>query len=439
MSAFEPRIPRHLAVQLGEEAVAISKAGRYVGPAGPAEIGAQVTASLKKTAYYGPDHPHGPAAKGPHPTRFEVTNETTLSAHQRHQAKGHNVVSLNFASATSPGGGFLTGARAQEEYLCRSSALYLTLKDWPMYGYHRTKGGCLYSDAMIYSPEVPVFRDDEHDLLATPYQASFITSAAPLAKHASPSEFSQLPRVLRERIAKILAVAQSHGHDSLILGAWGCGAFGNDGHQVAELFHLALTVDFAGAFKEITFAIVDTSPDRRFIAPFSERFATAYKAEEVAIDPLWDIVAQSVVGKGNDEWRLVRSTNPQVTHFLQMGMHGANMKCLFIPKKGDKEGTGQVILNVGPNDLKILLEYAEAHPESRHIPANKLQINLEGNADTPGEPTRWENGGAVFAHAHLVSPAGPELYGRLGPWYAHALEGIWDFIGKAARWNQDRK
>ena len=272
MSQFDPRIPRELAVRLGEEAVAISKAGKYVGQAGHVDISAQVLTSLKKTTFYAAEHAHAPASKGSHSTRIEVTNETTLSAHQRHLAKGNNVVSLNFASATHPGGGFLSGARAQEEYLCRSSALYLTLKDWPMYGYHRAKGGCLYSDAMIYSPDVPVFRDDEHDLLPSPYHASFITSAAPLAKLASPAESAQLPKVLRERIAKILSVAQAHGHDSLILGAWGCGAFGNDGHQVAELFHRALTVDFAGAFKEVTFAIVDTSPEQRFIGPFAQRF-----------------------------------------------------------------------------------------------------------------------------------------------------------------------
>jgi len=437
MSQFEPRIPRDLAVHLGEEAVAISETGMYVGPAGPIEIGAHVMASLRKTAYYGPDHPHTPAAKGVHPTRFEVTNETTLSAHQRHQSKGHNVVSLNFASATHPGGGFLTGARAQEEYLCRSSALYLTLKDWPMYGYHQAKGGCLYSDAMIYSPDVPVFRDDEHELLPSPYHASFITSAAPLAKHASPAERAQLPTVLRERIAKILSVAQAHGHDSLVLGAWGCGAFGNDGHQVAELFHRALTVDFAGAFKEVTFAIVDTSPEKKFLGPFADRFAAAQETEP-DIEPLWEIVGKEVVGKANDEWRLARSTNPQVAHFLQMGMHGTNMKCLFIPKQGDKEGTGQVILNVGANDLKVLLEYAEAHPESLRVPPMNFPLNLEGNGDKAGEPTRWENGGAVYAHAHLVTPAGPELYARIGPWYPAALEGIWDFIGKAARWNHDR-
>jgi uncharacterized protein (TIGR02452 family) len=273
MSQFEPRIPRDLAVRLGEEAVAISKAGKYVGPSGPVDISAGVKASVQATVHYTAEHTHPAPAKGPHQTSYEVTNETTLSAHRRHQAKGYNVVSLNFAAATNPGGGFLTGARAQEEYLCRSSALYLSIKDSPMYAYHRREGHKRYSDAMIYSPDVPVFRDDEHRLLPSPYHAAFITSAAPLTKHLHPEELTLVADILRQRIWKILTVAQTHGHDSLILGAWGCGAFGNDGHQVAELFHRALTVDFAGAFKEVTFAIVDTSPEERFISPFAQRFA----------------------------------------------------------------------------------------------------------------------------------------------------------------------
>ncbi len=436
MSLFEPRIDRDLAVQLGEEAVAISQAGRYVGPAGPVDIAAGVKACVKATVHYTADHAHPSPATGPHTTTYEVTNETTLSAHKRHQAKGHNVVSLNFAAATNPGGGFLTGARAQEEYLCRSSALYVSIKDSPMYAYHRREGHKRYSDAMIYSPDVPVFRDDAHGLLPTPYLASFITSAAPLTKHLNPEELVHIPEILRTRIRKILTVAQAHGHDSLVLGAWGCGAFGNDGHQVSAFFKQALEVDFKGAFKEVTFAIVDTSPEKKFIGPFAERFLIP--PEEVDIEPLWEIVGKEVVGKANDEWRLVRSTNPQVTHFLQMGMHGTNMKCLFIPKQGDKEGTGQVILNVGANDLKVLLEFAEAHPESLRVPPMNFPLNLEGNGDKAGEPTRWENGGAIYAHAHLVSPAGPELYARIGPWYPAALEGIWDFIGKAARWNHER-
>ena len=272
MTQFDPRIPRDLAVHLGEEAVAISKAGKYVTPAGPVDISAQVMTSLKKTTYYDADHPHAPASRGSHQTAIEVTNETTLSAHRRHLAKGHNAVSLNFASATQPGGGFLGGARAQEEYLCRSSALFLSIKDSPMYEYHRDNWTPFYSDAMIYSGDVPVFRDDQHELLETPYQASFITSAAPLAKKVLPHDHPKLPNILLHRIHKIISVAKAKGHDSMILGAWGCGAFGNDGYLVAELFHRMLIVEFAGSFKEITFAIVDTSPEQRFIGPFAERF-----------------------------------------------------------------------------------------------------------------------------------------------------------------------
>jgi uncharacterized protein (TIGR02452 family) len=93
-----------------------------------------------------------------------------------------------------------------------------------------------------------------------------------LAKKVLPHDHPKLPNILMHRILKILSVAKAKGHDSLILGAWGCGAFGNDGNLVAELFHRALTVEFAGSFKEVTFAIVDTSPEERFISPFSQRF-----------------------------------------------------------------------------------------------------------------------------------------------------------------------
>ena len=100
----------------------------------------------------------------------------------------------------------------------------------------------------------------------------FFTSAAPLAKKVLPHDYPKLPNILMYRILKILSVAKSKGHDSLILGAWGCGAFGNDGNLVSELFNRALTVEFAGSFKEVTFAIVDTSPEQRFIGPFAQRF-----------------------------------------------------------------------------------------------------------------------------------------------------------------------
>jgi uncharacterized protein (TIGR02452 family) len=91
--------------------------------------------------------------------------------------RGLRPVALNFASATSPGGGFLSGARAQEECLARCSGLYACLADNPMYGFHRARRDALYSDYAVYSPDVPVFRSEDPagTLLDEPWLCSFIT------------------------------------------------------------------------------------------------------------------------------------------------------------------------------------------------------------------------------------------------------------------------
>jgi len=65
---------------------------------------------------------------------------------------GLRPAALNFANGIHPGGGFLHGARAQEEALCRSSALYETLVGDPMYVYHAARPRPDSSDWVIYSP-----------------------------------------------------------------------------------------------------------------------------------------------------------------------------------------------------------------------------------------------------------------------------------------------
>jgi len=71
---------------------------------------------------------------------------------------------------------------------------------------------------------------------------------------------------------RALAIASAHGHRHRVLGAWGCGVFGNDPRVVASAFHEALDGPFAGAFDEAVFAVLDGSPERRFIPPFGELF-----------------------------------------------------------------------------------------------------------------------------------------------------------------------
>ena len=70
------------------------------------------------------------------------------------------------------------------------------------------------------------------------------------------------------RIVKVLAAAQANGHDALVLGAWGCGNFANDPALIADLFRQALQGPFKGAFRRVTFAVIDSSPERRCLSQF---------------------------------------------------------------------------------------------------------------------------------------------------------------------------
>jgi uncharacterized protein (TIGR02452 family) len=273
MGTFASQIDRRLATRLGEEAVTIGELGEYQAPSGvKVDIRTIVAAAVAGTVTYPPDMPTIESGQGPHDTRIEVANETTLSAGKQLIDAGCNAVILNFASARSPGGGFLSGARAQQEYLARSSCLYECIRSNPMYEFHRLNDDPLYSNYAIYSPGVPVFRDDNHSLLEQPYNISIITSPAAYAKGLVPHRRAEIAPAMWRRILKVLALGVEHGHDGIVLGALCCGAFGNDGREIAHLFHKALSENFRGAYRRVIFAIVDWSADRKFIGPFEAQF-----------------------------------------------------------------------------------------------------------------------------------------------------------------------
>lgn len=85
----------------------------------------------------------------------------------------------------------------------------------------------------------PVFRTDEGQLLDSPYQVDFITSAAPNAgairKHERDAS-KKISDVLKQRASKVLTLGDTKGCDALVLGAWGCGVFHNDPFMVATIF-----------------------------------------------------------------------------------------------------------------------------------------------------------------------------------------------------------
>lgn len=270
-------IPRDVAAALGRSAVTASRNGFYViGDTQKVMWRDVVQAACAAKRSIAPDVALPPAERPTFPeTRVQVTNETTLGASRRLVESGLRPLALNFANGVHPGGGFLNGARAQEETLCRSSALYQTVIDDPMYEAHRNRPEPDSTDWAIYSPHVPVFRSDDGHELLRPWLLSFVTCAAPYAPTIGQPCSGDL---LQKRIDRVLAIARAYEHAALVLGAWGCGAFENDPHRTAADFRHALEDQYRGAFSDVVFAIADWSPERKFLGPFRDVFGASASA-----------------------------------------------------------------------------------------------------------------------------------------------------------------
>jgi uncharacterized protein (TIGR02452 family) len=278
--------------ETARETLAILERGGYTGPAGTeVSIKDDLESARSGSVLYAPadfgavfrerDRLLGERGGRP-PVSFEVVNETTLQAARRlvGEGGGKRVLALNFASARNPGGGFLGGSQAQEESLARASGLYACLgRFMEMYETNRAFRSCIYTDHMIYSPDVPVFRDDDDVLLERPYAVSIVTAPAVNAgvvRVKEPENVARIGPTMHARMEKVLSLGVIHGHEVLVLGAWGCGVFANDPEEVAGLFALHLTGGgtFATAFRKVVFAVLARTADRSTIEPFARYFGT---------------------------------------------------------------------------------------------------------------------------------------------------------------------
>lgn len=204
--------------------------------------------------------------------RLLVSKEKTVEAAGKYVRNGKKVCILNFASSVSPGGGVLTGEQAQEESICRVSTLYFSLSDADTAGkfYDRhweliraNKMNRRNSDDIIYTPGVIVVRNDSADEVMLSenewYMIDVITCAAPdLRAVGDKTEYypeeSELFREFVKRWRCILSAGAKNHVDVLILGAFGCGVFGNPPELVAKAFCEAAK-DFQNYFDTVEFAI----------------------------------------------------------------------------------------------------------------------------------------------------------------------------------------
>jgi len=223
----------------------------------------------------------------PFRTKFDVQPLSTLKGARRlydSARSGTKIGVLNFASATSPGGGFLNGARAQEESIARSSSLYVSLTTdaaRPFYALHAGRGehNGFYTHAMIYSPEVHLFRDDDGtwlDAIPVDIVTSPAVNAGKLRRRYLPTSGLEwkIEDAMRERMARILALFEMKGATSLVLGSFGTGVFQNDVGVVARIWRDLLRnrgARFRSAFKEVTFCIPDAQTKGVFEAALFSR------------------------------------------------------------------------------------------------------------------------------------------------------------------------
>ncbi len=204
---------------------------------------------------------------------------------------------LNLADAYSACGMLTKGSKAQEESLCRASTLSRSL-----YQYFDKKSAELVNvrfvesaypmdirNGGIYSPEVTVFRqaNDWFRLLDEPFKVGVISVAALdfNEKHGKNLEYKSLGggftpeglEIMKEKVRTIYKIGLDNGHDSLVLGAFGCGAFNLNPSTVAGIFCDILEDDeFRNMYKAVYFAILER-PSTSEPTGAVGKFASFYK------------------------------------------------------------------------------------------------------------------------------------------------------------------
>ncbi|ORY12704.1 hypothetical protein BCR34DRAFT_624167 [Clohesyomyces aquaticus] len=226
-------------------------------------------AALELTPVYTFESLYGiPSTSPPNPEPSTSTKTTTLHEEVSDKAKDQSPSTpkppliLNLASDQLPGGGWLSGALAQEEALCYRSTLSTTL---PLSHYP------LPPTAAIYSPTVLLFRHSlsiGHTLFypRTPAPSLPLLSIltlpalrrpmlASMGVYAYPSDRD----TMRNKIRLLLRISALHGHRKLVLGALGCGAYGNPVEEVAQLFKEVFgEKEFKGGWwEDVVFAVKD--------------------------------------------------------------------------------------------------------------------------------------------------------------------------------------
>ncbi len=272
---------RHTNKSIAEDTLKVLDCGYYVTPYGKRiDISTAQEFAENNTILYTPEDSDRLIRKRisqplDTPTDISVTDETTLNAVRRLIKEGYtDCVCLNFASAKNPGGGFLGGSQAQEESIARATGLYYCLlQAKPYYYKNQNFKSFFYTDNIIYSPGVPIIKDEEGNFLDELMTTAIITAPAVNAgvvKQREAERTDEIEPAMKRRIEKVLTIALANKHSCIVLGAWGCGVFQNEPEVIAKCFKDVIESTFKNEFQKIEFAIF--SRQEKYIKPFYREF-----------------------------------------------------------------------------------------------------------------------------------------------------------------------
>ena len=269
--SYDPKLTgkRQRNCRLFAETMRICKDGWYQSPSGYRHVLPSQGEVLASSIYY-----RNPArvdrARTYDTMQCEAVNEDSVLAVQDLVRNGYRPILLNMANLHTPGGGVLNGARAQEESLFRRSNLCVSLYQYDeyhagligvppsedRYPMNRETGG-------IYSGRVVFFRsgpDNGDGLMDDPFECAVVSVAA-INRPELDGNGKIVPwaaETTKTKIRTMLRIGILNGHDAIVLGAWGCGAFRNPPEHMARLFHEILCEkEFMNKYRVVRFAVID--------------------------------------------------------------------------------------------------------------------------------------------------------------------------------------
>ena len=248
--------------------VVLANQGGYMSPKGEQIRIHNQEEMINGTKFYGKKVVNDYDAIPRYETEVKVIDKDCIYAAKDLIDRGFNPCMLNMASFSTPGGGVMKGSSAQEENIFRRSNIFKSLYQFHSIGENlgieqrEERYPLDYNFGGIYTPHVTIFKggsDTRYTLLEEPFEVAVVSVSA--VKNPTLKNGKLEPWVIdttKSKIRQIFDIALENGHDSLVLSAFGCGAYKTPPTEMAKLFKEVIeSKKYKGAFKAIHFAIIN--------------------------------------------------------------------------------------------------------------------------------------------------------------------------------------